>query len=325
MNTNSTNSIENKSFWTKTPFIILFATISCMLWGSAFPSIKIGYQLFKIPGDSSAAQILFAGIRFSLSGVMVIIAGSFIYKRALFPKLKSIPSIIVLSIFQTVGQYFFFYIGLAHTSGVNASVVEATNTFFTILWACIVFRTEKITFAKIAGCVLGFAGVCLIELNGFDLQNLHINLFGDGFILISCLLASFVPSLLKLFSKKEDPFVLSGWQFFIGGLIMIAGAIIAGGKIEAPESPVKAYSLLSYLAFISACAYTLWSLLLKQNDVSRVAIFGFINPVFAFILSALLLNELENAFNVTSIFSLLLVSVGIILVYVKKAKRQSKK
>lgn len=316
----NTTSIENRSFWTKTPFIILFATISCMLWGSAFPSIKIGYQLFKIPGDSSAAQILFAGIRFSLSGVMVIIAGSFIYKRPLIPKLSSIPSIIILSLFQTVGQYFFFYLGLARTSGVNASVVEATNTFFTILWACIIFRTEKISFAKIAGCILGFAGVCLIELNGFDLKDFRFNLYGDGFILISCLLASFVPSLLKMFSKKEDPFVLSGWQFFIGGLIMIAGALIAGGRIESPVAPVKAYSLLSYLAFISACAYTLWSLLLKQNDVSRVAIFGFINPVFAFILSALLLNEIEDAFNVTSIISLVLVCIGIVLVYVKRKK-----
>ncbi|MCQ2593208.1 MAG: DMT family transporter [Treponema sp.] len=310
--------MKDNSLWTKTPFIILFATISCMLWGSAFPCIKLGYELFDIPNDSSAAQILFGGIRFSISGIMVIIAGSFIQKRVLLPKLKSIPSIILLSLFQTVGQYFFFYIGLARTSGVNASVVEATNTFFTILWACIIFKTEKITFGKIAGCILGFTGVCLIELKGFDLENLHFNFFGDGFILISCLLASFVPSLLKLFSKKEDAFVLSGWQFFIGGLIMIAGALMAGGRMAAPTDSIKAYSLLSYLAFISACAYTLWSLLLKQNDVSRVAIFGFINPVFAFILSAFLLKEIEDAFNLTSMISLVLVCCGIILVYLKK-------
>lgn len=314
------NQLENKSFWTKTPIIILFASIACMLWGSAFPSIKIGYELFKIPNSNSSSQILFAGIRFTLSGIMVIIAGSFIQKRILLPKIKSIPSIIMLCLFQTVGQYFFFYLGLARTSGVNASVVEATNTFFTILWACIIFRTEKITFAKIAGCIVGFAGVCLIELKGFNLKNLTFNFYGDGFILISCLLASFVPSLLKQFSKKEDPFVLSGWQFFAGGIIMIIVALIAGGKIEAPNSPVKAYSLLSYLAFISACAYTLWSLLLKQNEVSRVAIFGFINPVFAFILSALILNEAADAFNLTSIISLILVSLGIILVYMKNKK-----
>jgi len=313
------NNLKNGNIWTKTPFIVLIATICCMLWGSAFPSIKIGYKLFNISEESSCAQILFAGIRFSLSGIMVIVAGSIIYRRILIPKISSVINIIILSLFQTVGQYFFFYQGLARTSGVNASVIEATNTFFTILLACIIFKTEKITFNKIFGCIIGFTGVCFIELKGFDFKNLSFNFFGDGFILLSCLLSAFVPSLLKKFSKSEEPFVLSGWQFLIGGFIMISGAYMAGGRIQIPnDSPVAAFSLLSYMAFISACAYTLWTLLLKQNDVSRVAIFGFINPVFAFILSAFLLNEAADAFNVTSIISLLLVSLGIILVYKQK-------
>lgn len=315
------DSLEQNPIWTKTPFIILMASIACMLWGSAFPCIKIGYQLFQIPGSDSSTQILFAGIRFSISGLMVIITGSLINRRLLIPKLRSVPGILLLSLFQTVGQYIFFYIGLARTSGVNASVIEATNTFFTILWACIIFRTERITFPKIAGCMIGFMGVCLIELKGFDFENFSFNFFGDGFILISCLLSSFVPSILKKLAQKEEPFILSGWQFFFGGIIMMIIALIADGKMEAPEFPVKAYGLLSYLAFISACAYTLWSLLLKNNDVSRVAIFGFINPVSAFILSALILNEVEDAFTLTSIISLVLVCIGIILVYrVKKEK-----
>ncbi len=311
---------KNKSnIWTKTWFIVLMATICCGLWGSAFPSIKIGYKLFDIASENSSAQILFAGIRFALSGVMVILAGSLIDRKFLVPKLKSILNIIILSLFQTIGQYFFFYIGLAKTSGVNASIIEATNTFFTILWACIIFKTEKISVWKILGCAVGFAGVCLIELHGTDLKNFSLGM-GDVFVLISCLLASFVPSLLKKFSETEKPFVLSGYQFFIGGLVMILGATIFGGRISMPNQPVKAFGLLTYLAFISACAYTIWSLLMKPNDVSRVAIFGFINPVFGFFLSAILLNESSSAFSWVGICSLILVCVGIIFVYYKGKK-----
>lgn len=310
---------EKKSIWTRTYFIILMATICCMLWGSAFPCIKIGYNLFNIPSSSSAAQILFAGIRFTLSGIMVIIAGSLLNKKFLFPNsLKSFGLCLLLCLFQTIGQYIFFYIGLAHTSGSNGAIVEATNTFFTILWACLIFKTEKISVWKMLGCFVGFSGVCLIELHGTDLSDFHFNFLGDGFVLISCLFASFVPSLLKEFSKTETPFVLSGYQFLLGGIVMSAFALLLGGRIEMPVQSVKAFSLLTYLAFISACAYTLWSLLMKVNDVSKVSIFGFINPVFGFLLSGLVLGESSSAFSLTGIVSLLLVSLGIILVYVKK-------
>lgn len=49
--------------------------------------------------------------------------------------------------------------------------------------------------------------------------------------------------------------------------------------------------LLLYMACISAVAYTLWSLLLKYNPPSRIAVFGFMNPVFGVMLSALLLKR----------------------------------
>lgn len=308
--------METKSIWGKTWFVVIMATICCLLWGSAFPCIKIGYNLFNISSESTSAQILFAGIRFAISGIMVIFAGSLLFRRFLFPNsLKSFLYCLLLSLFQTVGQYIFFYIGLAHTSGSNGAIVEATNTFFTILWSCLIFKTEKISFWKMAGCFIGFAGVCLIELHGTNLADFKFNLLGDGFVLISCLFASFVPSLLKEFSKIETPFVLSGYQFFFGGIIMAVFAMIFGGKIGMPEQRFISFSLLAYLAFISACAYTIWSLLMKANDVSKVAIFGFINPVFGFLLSAFILGEASSAFSWAGITSLLLVSLGIVLVY----------
>lgn len=312
---------QTKSIWNKNWFVVIMATICCLLWGSAFPCIKIGYNLFNISADSTSAQILFAGIRFAISGVMVIIVGSILYKRFLFPNsVKSLLCCLLLCLFQTVGQYIFFYVGLAHTSGSNGAIVEATNTFFTILWSCLIFKTEKISFRKMLGCFVGFAGVCLIELHGTNLADFKFNLLGDGFVLISCLFASFVPSLLKQFSKFETPFVLSGYQFFFGGIVMAVAAMLFGGTIAMPVQIFKSFSLLAYLAFISACAYTIWSLLMKSNDVSKVAIFGFINPVFGFLLSAFILGEASSAFSLSGLESLVLVSLGIILVYYKKAE-----
>ena len=222
--------------------------------------------------------------------------------------MDSVKMIVILSAFQTIGQYFFFYIGMAHASGVKASITEASSTFFAILVAALIFHTEKLNLRKIAGCLVGFAGVLVILLPGNTLD-LHMQFTGEGFILISTLMYAMSSSIMKQYSKREDTFV----QFIIGGIVLaIAGAAL-GGRLSgfSPASTI----LLLYMAFISAAAYTLWSILLRHNPVSRIAVFGFMNPVLGAILSALLLGEQNQAFSVYGLLSLVLVTAGIVIVY----------
>ena len=140
----------------KTPVVWAGALICCLLWGSAFPCVKIGYRLFAVAADDSAAQILFAGLRFTLAGVLAILIGSVLSRKMLLPKKEAAGGIVILCLLQTVIQYFFFYIGLAHTSGVKASIIEAVSVFVAILVASLLFHQERLTAAKIIGCLIGF-------------------------------------------------------------------------------------------------------------------------------------------------------------------------
>ncbi len=303
--------MKKERFWTATPVIFLMTLICCFLWGSAFPCVKIGYRLFRIASGDSAGQLLFAGVRFTLAGLLVLLFGSLQNRRVLLPDGKSKGDILILALFQTIGQYFFFYIGMAHTSGVKSSIIEASSTFLAILIAALIFRYEKLTARKIIGCLIGFAGVLLILIPGSAIDfSMHWN--GEGFILLSALMYSFSSSFIKRFSKREDPLVLSGCQFVIGGLVLAASGAALGGRLSGftPASSL----LLLYMALISAVAYSLWSILLKYNPVSRIAVFGFMNPVLGVILSALLLNEKNQAFSLYGLLSLVLVSAGIITV-----------
>ena len=128
----------------------------------------------------------------------------------------------LLSLAQTIIQYFFFYIGLANTTGVKSSIINASSTFFAILMSSLLFRYEKLTRVKLLGCAAGFAGVILINLAGgsFDF---HMKLTGEGFILIAALSYALSSVLVKKFSARENPVMLSGWQFILGGLILAAG------------------------------------------------------------------------------------------------------
>ena len=296
---------------TSGPIVIILAFISCFLWGSAFPCIKIGYRIFDIAASDTAGQIFFAGVRFTIAGLMVILIGSLQQKKAARPKKEMIGPIIGLSLLQTIGQYFFFYIGLAHSTGVSSSIIEGANTFFTILIAALIFRTEHLTWNKILGCAAGFAGVLLIQLPSGGGAKLGFTVLGEGFILISTILAAFSSSYIKRCAQKENPVTISGYQFLFGGMVLAAGGFLAGGRLEIRTSGIL---LLLYMAFISAAAYTIWSMLLAANPVSRIAVFGFFNPVIGVLLSAMLLGEANQAFSLRGLLALVLVCLGIVVV-----------
>ncbi len=299
---------EKETILKKNWVVALLAMLCCLLWGSAFPCIKIGYNLFNIASDDTASQILFAGARFALAGVLTIVIGSLVSRKPLFPAKQSWGMVFKLSFAQTIIQYLLFYIGLANTSGVKASIIEASNVFFAILMSSLLFHYEKLGKGKILGCLLGFAGVVLINLNGKGIDS-SMSFMGEGFILLSTLSYAASSVLIKKYGERENPVTLSGYQFMIGGLVMIIAGLMAGGSLHG--FTFKATMLLVYMALISAVAYSIWGILLKHNPVGKVAVYGFMNPVFGVILSAVLLKEQNQAFTIQGLISLILVSIGI--------------
>lgn len=304
------NAEQNK-IWSRPGIVCLTAVFCNFLWGSAFPCIKAGYQLFQISGTDAAGRIQFAGVRFALAGVLVILAGSLIKRRALYPVRSSVRPILVLMLFQTILQYVLFYTGLSRASGVSSAIIESSNIFLTIFTAVFIFHYEKMTGKKLIGSIIGFLGVLLVQLPGTG-GTFGFSMTGEGFILLSAFSAAVSAGFIKKFSRTEDPVMLSGWQFLLGGLVLAVGGFLGGGRLV----PLSGYAwlLLLYMAFISAAAYTLYSILLKYNPVSRIAIYNFSNPLFGVLLSALILGEKNQAFSLSGLLALFLVSVGIIIV-----------
>ncbi len=311
------DAIMSHDILTKTVVVCLIAAVCTFLWGSAFPCVKIGYELFHISSDNVWTQIMFAGVRFALSGVLVIIMGSFLGGKMLLPAKTSWGRLVILALFQTIIQYIFFYIGLARTSGVKSSIIEGANTFVAILIACFLFRQEKLTVKKSVGCLLGFVGVVLVNLTGKGMD-MHMTLTGEGFILISTIAYGVSSALIKQFSTKDNTVMLSGYQFLVGGIVLTISGFLGGGRITYVEP--KGILMLLYLGCISAVAYTLWGILLAHNPVSKVAVFGFMNPVFGVILSAWWLGERQQAWGLRTFLALLLVCIGIGVVNYNRKK-----
>ena len=207
---------KQTAFLTQPVVVGLLAMLCCMLWGSAFPCVKIGYRLFGIAGDHTPSLLLFAGLRFTLAGLLALCIGSIGARRWLIPKPTSWPMILKLGLVQTVTQYIFFYIGVAHASGVKSSIIVSANVFFSILISAIVLRQERMTAAKLLGCIAGFAGVVLINTRGGALD-FSMQWNGEGFVLISSLAYAISSVMVKQYAKRESPVTLSGYQFVWGG------------------------------------------------------------------------------------------------------------
>ena len=283
------------------------ALFCCILWGSAFPCVKLGYEWLNI--TDAGGQILFAGYRFFLAGVLTFIAGCIMEKRFLLMKKSSVPYVLRQGFLQTTVQYVFFYIGMAHTTGTKGSVINACNAFVSILVAHFIMKNDRMTSRKAAGCLLGFAGIIIINLapgawgSGFSL-------LGEGFVLICTISYGISTVIMKLIAHRESAMTITAYQLTFGGFLMVLLGVFMHGEMGRFDS--RSALLFAYMVFLSTVAFSIWTLLLKYNPVGTVAIFGCSIPIFGVVLSALFLGE--QVFTLQNLAALVCVSAGILII-----------
>jgi drug/metabolite transporter (DMT)-like permease len=280
--------LNSHPFFSDRKVVVLLAGLCCLLWGSAYPAIKGGYALFAIGAADVPSKMVFAGYRFVIAGVLLLVMAH-LTQRPIFKldgtKLRQITT---LGLTQTSLQYIFFYVGLAYTTGVKGSIMNATGTFFSVLLAHFIYHNDRLSLNKVIGCLVGFVGVMVVNFNR-DLLDFDFSLLGEG----SVVMAAFILSAASIYGKKVsqsmDSIVLTGYQLGIGGVALLLGGTLTGGTLTG--FTLASSALLLYLAVLSSVAFALWTILLKYNRVGMVTIFNFLIPIFGAILSAMFLGE----------------------------------
>ena len=300
-------------------WVIFIALFCAVLWGSAFPVLKISYAELGIAPDDRYAMIVLAGIRFLIASVIIfalIIVG---IRQSPKVKISMLPQLILLGLLQISLMYFFFYNGLAHTSGMKGAVLSSAGIFFVVVLAHFVYVDDRLGWRKILGLIAGFAGIILI--NSGKNFTFDFSWQGEGFLIISGLVSAFGTILAKKISKEIHPFVLTAWQMLLGSLILIA----VGLPSLQPQAMVftnKALLLLLYSAFLSATAFSLWYAILKYNKAGEISVYKFMTPVSGTMLSTLFIPGERLTFNM--FIALALVALGVIIVnYQRKIPKEA--
>lgn len=286
------------------------ATLCCLLWGSAFPAVKNGYAALGVAQGDTGSQILFAGYRFVIAGGVLLGAAIATRRPVLSLTRRRFGEVALLGLVQTTIQYVFFYVGLAHATGVKSSIMNATGVFFSVALAHVVYADDRLNRGRALGCLIGFLGVVVVNLGGSGKLDFEFSLLGEGFIVIAAFILAAGSMYGKRLSRDMDAMVMTGWQLFMGGALLTIGGFATGGRLVGFD--LQADALLLYLGLLSAVAFGLWSLLLKHHPVGLIAAFNFLVPVFGVTLSAVFLGE--SLVRWSYLAALLLVSIGILLV-----------
>ena len=279
--------ISGKSIFQRPAWVVVFALTAAISWGWAFPLIKIGFNSFGITADMTGSKMLFAGIRFAAAGLIVLSVARSNGRSFKTSRLIDWRYILAFALMNTTLHYFFFYVGMSHSEGSRAAILNSLSTFLVVLLACAFFKSDKLTSRKLLGCTVGFSGILALNLGGAESG--QFTWLGDGMIILNALCGACANLMTRGLSRRIDVFVGTGYSLTIGGLLLIIPGMIFGGTL--PHINMLGIICLVLLIAISAVGFALYNKLLSCNPVGKVAIYNSLIPIVGAVTSCLCLGE----------------------------------
>jgi len=300
--------MDKEKLLTWPPAVIFLALVCALLWGSAFPMVKVGFKMLQIE-HSTGGKLYFAAFRFLLAGLMIFAVLLLSGTSVLLRRRRDYAVVLLLGLVQTTLQYIFFYIGLSNTTGMKASIISAAGSFFVALFSHWWVEGDSLTFKKNMGLMVGFLGIVLVNLrhNQFDF---NFRITGEGFILCTTILSATGMLIVKKTAVRIHPPLLSAYQLTLGSVVLLL-ITRATGSPTALHFSSASLLVFFYLSFLSAAAFSLWYVLVKYNQLTSMAVYRFLIPVSGTFLSAAILPG--ESLNWVALVSLALVSLGMVL------------
>lgn len=288
----------------KKSIAILAALLCVFLWGSAFPILKLAYESLNIQTDA-IAKIQFSGLRFFFAGIIILLIGKRFGGPDFQPQGNHFVYLVVLGLIGVSIQYSFSSIGIGNTTGMKASIIQSSNGFMILLAATLILRIEKLRASHILSMILGFGGVLVANVTkDFDFS---FHLMGEGFMVVSAITAAISTLMIKWYKPKIHPYFTAGWHMIFGSLPMI----MLGYAFTEPIQ-YNAMGLIYWTGtvFIASVSFMIWYSIIQIHPVAEMSLYLMFIPVFASILSIIMLGEM---FRWSTALALVLVMLGMLV------------
>jgi len=200
----------------------------------------------------------------------------------------------VMGVLNNVLPFTLIFWGQQEIGASLAGILNATTPFFTVLLAHLLTRDERITGAKLAGLVIGIAGVAAMigpdALNGLAGMGLAATLAQ-----LAMLGAAFSYGCANIFGRRfrdRPPMALAAGQLTMSALIVTPVILATQAPWTRPVPPPEAIAAIAALAVAStALAYVIFFRILGKAGATNMALVTFLVPASAILLGVLILGE----------------------------------
>lgn len=279
--------------------IACFAVIY-LVWGSSYVAMKIGVQ--------HLAPALFAGVRFTLAGILLVAIAAL--RGARFPtratQWKHILAMGVLTILISNGINNW---AIQWVPSNQSALINATSAFWIAGFGTFGPRGHSLSSRARAGLVVGFLGAALIlwPRTGLSFEALGPQLA----IVVACISWAIGTLYYRSVKVETDPLMFTSLQMLTGGLMLLAAGAVTG-SLGAWQWSCPGVGTLLYLTLFSSClAYTAYAWLMVNTTPVRLATYSYVNPAVAALLGWLVLHEQLSAMQIVGMVVIL---AGVMLV-----------
>ena len=277
------------------------ALLVMVLWGALFPLVKLGFRTYSV--ITTGDILLFAGIRFTVCGLLIS-GWTFARKRsALIQARQSVASVLLVGLFAIILHYSFTYLGLSITEGSKTAILKQLGALFYVCFSALFVKEDRLTAPKLVGVLLGFAGIVVINA---DSGGVHINV-GDLLIIAASFCTVFCNVIGKKLFRTVDPIATTGLSQLFGGVVLLVVGVVLRGSVDMGHS----LWIMICICAASVISYCLWYGTVKQGELSKLFIIKFAEPVFAAVFGTVLLGENIWKWQYLAAFALITAGISV--------------
>ena len=300
--------IDNQKITTGNVMVLF---ISVILWGWAFPLVKISLD-YVPPLVIGYFRYFFASLPFV--GYLLVKNG---YRNTKEQLRISWPILVALGVTVVTLPNIFQNIGLLYTTSSIAAIITTAAPVFTVIIALTLLNESK-NILKIVGLMVAIiASITLVVHTGLELS--ETTLYGNILIFFASISYGISGIVGKLALKNNSAIHVTGFSMLFGAVILMPISILFREPIDwAINLPFKAWWYLLLLTLFSCMLATyLWYVVLKGHEISRQILFTYMIPFFAAVFAYFMLGE------TLTLFTILL--AGLILIGITLAEIDTKK
>jgi drug/metabolite transporter (DMT)-like permease len=201
-------------------------------------------------------------------------------------------SILLLALLNNALPFTLFGWGQTHIASGLASILNATTPIWGVLVAHFFTQDERMTPRKIAGVLLGFAGVA--TMIG---PTLLANVGTDALAQLACIAAALSYAIAAVWARRfrrmgVSPMSVTTGQLTAGAVMMLPLALLVDQPWTQPIPPLTAWGAIVALALLcTAFGYVLYFRLIETAGATNALLVTLLVPPFAILFGSLFLNE----------------------------------